>query len=101
MVAFAAAIEPDLTLVCGTQLPKPPECCVVAALGTLGGAGGERGNRRIFDNRDLPFRSQFCLPEHGILISRPEVAALTTFQLTTRGDQHALAFGAEHGEYYL
>lgn len=101
MVAFAAAIEPDLTLISGTQLPKPPESCVVAALGALGGAGGERGNRRIFDNRDHPICCRFCLPEHGILISRPKVAALSTFQLTTRGDQHALAFWAEHGLYYL
>jgi len=55
VAALAAAEEPDFTLVCGTELPEPPEREIMFTFGAFDRDGGKRAHRPLFlDDHDLP-----------------------------------------------
>jgi hypothetical protein len=97
MVALGAPEEPDLALIRGTQLAKPPECLIMLTLGTLRRDGGQRPQLLlILDDYHLLFTPLFCLFHLIGAFYLPDIPASSAFKLAGRGDHEAFAFWAEH-----
>lgn len=98
--ALGATEEPNLALIGGPQLPKPPLCGHVAAF-----RASDRGRRKggdepvVFDDGDLFFGS-LSGPLHFFMVF--DILDMTTFpafELIAGGNHHALAMGTKNHRY--
>jgi hypothetical protein len=101
MVAFTAAEEPDLALICRPQLPEPPECKVVFAFRAFDLDRRQRSQLLVvFHDYDLVL-GPFCLLLHLVLFRNfPYITTLTTFQLACRSHQNTFTLRTEHLPMY-
>jgi hypothetical protein len=101
MVAFAAAEEPDLALICRPQLPEPPERKVIFTFRAFDLDRRQRSQLLVvFHDYDLML-GPFCLLLHLVGFRNfPDITTFTTFQLACRSHQNTLTLRTEHLPMY-
>ncbi len=85
MSAFRAPEEPHLAFISSPELPEPPDCQIVLALGALDlDAGHGLFLALLLDDHDLIFTA--CdLPRHLVTtFNLPDIPAFPALQLTGR-----------------
>jgi len=98
MRALRAPEEPDLALIGGPELAKPPEGKVVLAFRALDLDGGERLDLLVFiiDDGNFLFSPWFFHFQLIRILDLLDIAAFPALELAAGRYEHAPAFWTEH-----